>query len=75
MFTLISNEPIKNCSASKIGQSINGEWRTCDRNGNNSFSKSKKNFGRLMKRGTFYLKKGEIKIWAVRILFPLDFTI
>ena len=40
-------------SPSKISQSINGEWRTCDRNGKNSFSESKKNFGRLMKRGTF----------------------
>ena len=53
MFMLISNEPIENCSPSKISQSANGEWRTCDRNGNNSFSKSKKNFGSLMKRGTF----------------------
>ena len=49
MFMLVSNESIKNCSPSKISQSINGEWRTCDRNGNNSFSKSNKNFGRLMK--------------------------
>ena len=39
MFMLSSNEPIKNYSPSKIGQSINGEWRTCDRNGNNSLSK------------------------------------
>ena len=53
MFMLISNEPIKNCSPSKISESINGEWSTCDRNGNNSFGKSKKNFCRLMKRGTF----------------------
>ena len=53
MFMLISNEPIENCSPSKISQSGNGEWRTCDRNGNNSFSKSKKKFGSLMKRGTF----------------------
>ena len=53
MFMLISNEPIKNCAPSKISQSINGEWHNCDRNGNNYFSKSNKNFGRLMKRGMF----------------------
>ena len=77
MFMLISIKPIKNCSPSKIRQSINGEWYTCDRNCNNSFKKSKKNFDRLMKRGTFYSKKKkkEIKIWAVKILFPLDFAI
>ena len=75
MFMLISNEPIKNRSPSKIGQSINGELRTCYRNGNSSFSKSKKSFGCLMKRGTFLSKKNEINIWAVKILFPLDFAI
>ena len=46
MFMLISNEPIT--VASKISRSINVEWRTFDRNGNNSFSESKKNFGRLI---------------------------
>ena len=43
----------QNCSPLKIIQSINGEWHTCDRNGNSSFNKSKKNFGCLMKQGTF----------------------
>ena len=47
MFVLILNEPIKNCPPSEISQSINSEWRTGDRDGNNSFSKSKKNFVRL----------------------------
>ena len=38
----------QNCSPSKISQSINGEWRTCDRNDNNSFSESKKNLIKLI---------------------------
>ena len=42
----------QNGSPSKIIQAINGEWRTCDRNGSNSFSESKKNFDCLMKQGT-----------------------
>ena len=37
----------------QISQSMNVEWRISDGNGNNSFSKSKKIFGCLMKRGTF----------------------
>ena len=40
-------------SPSKIRQSINVEWCTCDRNGNNSFSEIKKNFGCLIKQETF----------------------
>ena len=43
----------QSCSPSKISQSVNGEWRTCDGNENNFFSKSKKKFGCLKKRGTF----------------------
>ena len=43
----------QSCSPSKSRQSVNGERRTCDRNGNNSFSESEKNVCRLMKRGTF----------------------
>ena len=39
----------QSCWSSKISLSINAEWRTCDR----SFSESKKNFGRLVKPGTF----------------------
>ena len=37
----------------------------------NSFCESKENFGRLIKLGTFSLKKNEI--WAVKNIFPLDF--
>ena len=37
----------------------------------NSLSESKKNFGRLIKLGTFLLKKNEI--WAVKNIFRLDF--
>ena len=55
MFMLISNKPIK------VAQSINGEWHTCDKNGNNSLSKSKKNFGHLMKRGTERFNRKKIK--------------
>ena len=29
---VISNEPIKIAHFQKISQSVNGEWRTCDRN-------------------------------------------
>ena len=42
----------QSCSSSKIGQSINAEWRTCYR----SFSESKKNFGRLIKQETLLSK-------------------
>ena len=35
---------------------------------NNSFSESKKNFGRLIKRGTFS-SKIKIEIWAISIRF------
>ena len=39
---------------------------------NNTFSKSKKNFGRSIKRGTFQSKK--LDIWAVKNIFPLNFA-
>ena len=38
----------------------------------NSFSESKKNFGRLKKRETFQPKK--TKIWAVKNIFAPDFA-
>ena len=53
MFILNSKEPIKFTHLQKIAQSVNVDWHTCDRTGNNSFSGSKKNFDRLIKRGTF----------------------
>ena len=47
---LISNEPIKVADLQKlVNQLANTEWLTGDR----SFSKSKKNSGRLIKQETF----------------------
>ena len=50
MFILISNEPIKVADLQKLAnQLVNAESRKSDR----SFSKSKKNVGRLIKQETF----------------------
>ena len=50
MFILISNEPIKVADLQKLANQLaNAEWRKSDR----SFSKSKKNVGRLIKQETF----------------------
>ena len=50
MFMLNSNEPIKVGDLQKLANQLaNAEWRT----GNRSFSKSNKNFGRLIKQETF----------------------
>ena len=48
MFMLISNKPIK---VANISLSINVEWALVIEMVNNSFSESKKNFGRLIKKG------------------------
>ena len=50
MFILISNEPIKVADLQKLANQLaNAESRKSDR----SFSKSKKNVGRLIKQETF----------------------
>ena len=53
MFMLISNEPIKVTDLQKLANQLmlNGELET--EMVNSSFSESKKNFGRLIKRGMF----------------------
>ena len=48
MFMFNSNEQIKVAQ-----QSINVKWRLAIEMVNNSFSKSKKNLGRLIKQATF----------------------
>ena len=51
----------QSCSPLKTSQSINVEWRTCDKNGW-SFDKAR---NVLMEK---------IKIWAVENIFSLDFV-
>ena len=55
------------CSPPKISQSINVEWRTCNRNGKRKQG-SKKNFARLRMRECSNKK---IEIWAVKNISPL----
>ena len=64
---LNSNEPIKAAHLQKLANQsmLNDELVIVIVN--NSFSKSKKSFGRLIKRGTFCSKK--IEIWAVKNIF------
>ena len=70
MFMFNSNEPFKNVYLQKIANKSILKGALVKEMVNNSFSESKKN--RLIKRKTFYLTK--IKIWAVKKIFPLDFS-
>ena len=61
LYYIKPNRTNQSCSPSKISQSINVEWRICDREMvKQFFSESKKNFRRLIK-------------WESNI-FPLDFN-
>ena len=53
MFMLISNEPIKVSDLQKLANQLMQNGALVIQMVNNSFSESKKNFGRLLKRGTF----------------------
>ena len=67
MFMLNSNEPIKVTQLQKLAnQSILNDALVIEMV-YNSFNESKKNFGCLIKWGTFQSKK--IEIWAVKIYF------
>ena len=72
MFMLNSNEAIKVALLFKLANQSVLNGALVIEMVKNSFRESKKNFGRLMKRGTFLSKK--IEIWAVKNIFPLDFT-
>ena len=54
MFILISNEPIKVTDLPKLANQLMLNNALVREMLNNPFNESKKNFGRLMKRGTFY---------------------
>ena len=54
MFILISNEPIKVADLPKLANQLMLNNALVREMLNNPFNESKKNFGRLMKRGTFY---------------------
>ena len=72
MFMFNSNEPIKVAHVQKlVNQSILNDTLVTEMV-NNSSSESKKNFGCLIKRETF--QSNNIKIWAVKNIFPLAFT-
>ena len=53
MFILISNEPIKVADLQKLANQLMQNGALVTEIVNNSFRESKKNFGRLIKRGTF----------------------
>ena len=53
MFMLISNKPIKIADLQKLANQLMLNGALVIEMVNNSFSESKKNFGRLIKRGTF----------------------
>ena len=53
MFMLISNEPIKVADLQKLANQLMQNGALVIEMVNNSFSESKKNFGRMIKRGTF----------------------
>ena len=54
MFMLISNEPIKVADLQKLANQLILYGARVTEMVNNSFSESKKNLGRLIKRRTFY---------------------
>ena len=70
MFMLHLNEPIKVAHLQKLTSQSMLNGALVIEMVNNSFSESKKNFGRLIKRETF--KWIKIKIWAVKNIFPLE---
>ena len=53
MFMLVSNKPIKVAGLQKLANQLMLNGALVIQMVNNSFSESKKNFGRLLKRGTF----------------------
>ena len=53
MFMLISNEPIKVADLQKLANQLMQNGTFVIQMVNNSFSESKKDFGCLIKRGTF----------------------
>ena len=53
MFMLISNEPIKVADLQKLANQLMQNGTLVIQMVNNSFSESKKDFGCLIKRGTF----------------------
>ena len=59
MFMLISNEPIKTAGLQKLANQLMLNGALVVEMVNNSFIESKKNFGRLIKRRTFYSKQKE----------------
>ena len=72
MFMFHLSEPIKVAHLQKLTSQSMLNGALVIEIVNNSFSESKKNFGRLIKRETF--KWIKIKIWAVKNIFPLDFV-
>ena len=72
VFMFKTNEPIKVIHLLKLASQSMLNGTLVIEIVSNSFSGNKKSFGRLMKLGTFSLKKNEI--WAVKNIFPLDFT-
>ena len=53
MFMLVSNKPIKVAGLQKLANQLMLNGALVIQMVKNSFSESKKNFGRLIKRGTF----------------------
>ena len=72
MFMFNSNESIKVAHLQKLTNQPMLNSALVIEMVNNCFGGSKRNFGRLIKRETFYSKK--IKVWVVKNIFPLDFA-
>ena len=70
MFMLNSNEPIKVAHLQKLANQSMLNVALVIETVNNSFSESKKNFGRLIKQGAFASKKKKKnEIWAISTRF------
>ena len=72
MFKLYSSEKTKVAHIQKLANQLMLNSALLIEMVNNTFSESKKTFGRLIKRETFQLNKN--KIQAVKNIFPLDFA-
>ena len=70
MFMLNSNEPIKVAHLQKLANQSMLNVALMIETVNNSFSESKKNFGRLIKQGALASKKKKKnEIWAISTRF------
>ena len=75
MFMLISKEPIKVAHVQKLANQSMVNGALVIETVPTLFVKARKSLVVWWSEERFNRKKNEIKIWAVKILFPLDFAI